>query len=985
MYTIISEVDREKGNYEDVFIYTLNAGFSGIAGSVTKAEIKMFIPDFLDIYLGDIESPIRDIREEVVVGGKDVIFDFGQLDDLGVSVRIGFGVVFKTTTPSLTTFDLTSSIYINDTLETEYTNTPITLEVIPRFEISREVVLPTIDPAPGSEVYFKVTLENFKDLGANINNVSIVCESLDELTIDPTFEISGKDVSSKFADTTSDGVLGQVVDNRVEFNLTSYKGEKYEFIYKAVIDDTLDIGTELVSTANWSVDSVVDVPDIHTITLGEEVRSAVIPVYAPDYTLQDEHIGYEFNIRNTGNQMLETVRLIETLPDDINYNRFETGIFHFSGINLAIDTEYQIEYTTVLGTTDTFGPFNTNTNSTVDLNFLLDAGDNIATLVWELPALRVGVESKVAPKIDGIVKSDVTLGSTILNDLELNYIVNSLPVTVRNTRSTLVQNVCVLNNSFNQNLKNVPINPGTTLNYQIGATCRESRLSNPIIAFMLPKELEYVGNETINYVDFFVDPETPILPPAVIIPNINANGDSIVKFEFKDAYAFTFRQKSNFNISFDTRVKIGATGTFETFTILNTLDASEIIPDESDIYRDLNDIAEDPNVSEEYAKSIVNSNRILFFVSTKSNKKVKGLLDIDYVEEPAVANTTAGGRIDYKITITNIGNVELEEIEIVDILPHLNDTAVLSSGILRDSDYGIYTIQEVSAKIIREDLTEEVSFDIYYSNSFDPVRFGPTFNVIGTVDDWTNVAPSDLVNIKAFKVKTKDVQILPNDILQIDVVAVAPVGTPTLSVAWNSFAANSVYKDLDGIATNLLAIEPEKVGITINDTPADKGVINGYAWFDTNKDGIPDASEIGLNDIGIMLLTEDGTIKDYTFTTPDFLGINGYYSFNNLDYGNYTLRFFKDPKYAFTMKNTDVENGSKVNPATSFTDEFTIDATTNVITANVGLVERAQIGIKKLLEVNESANQTMKNIIRNQMLITMKTEDAVELINMDKE
>ena len=149
MYTIINNVDKTKGNYEDVFIYTLNASFSGISGSTSNTKIKMFIPENLILYLGDIADHVKEITEDIVLGGKEVTFDFGTIEDLGVSVRLGFGLAFD---PNIAIsgdkFSLTTGIYIDEILEVDYTAQEIELEVIPRYEIARQIVLPAIEPAP---------------------------------------------------------------------------------------------------------------------------------------------------------------------------------------------------------------------------------------------------------------------------------------------------------------------------------------------------------------------------------------------------------------------------------------------------------------------------------------------------------------------------------------------------------------------------------------------------------------------------------------------------------------------------------------------------------------------------------------------------------------------------------------------------------------------------------------------------------------------
>ncbi len=988
MVTMITQVDRLTGNYESTFIYSLNASFNGVTGDINSAQIKVFIPEYFDIFLGDVEFPVQNTFEEEVPGGRNVVFDFGTLEDLGIAVRIGFGLFFNQNAVNGQTFALNSQMYINDELQLEYTNEEIELIVNTRFEISREMVLPLLDPAPGSEIYYKVTLENFGDLGGEIENIQIISEGSDSITIDPTFEVIGSDVSpSNFKDTRYDGTIGIFNGNTVEFTLPAYRGEKYEFIYKAIINENLEIGTELVTLLDWSIDSIPETTDVNTITLNDLESSATISAYGPEYTLPNEHLAYEFNIANVGNQPLFDVTLLETLPDEIDYYRFRTGIFYISEINLPTNANYFIAYTTVLGESGEFGPFNSNVDTTVDLQFILDSGDNLATLTWQLPIFNVGVRSRIPSRIDGIVKSDIPINTTIVNDLELTYILDTGAVTIPNSKSTLVQNTCSLIPVFSQTSTNVPVKPGQSLIYTIGASCRESRLGNPIIAFLLPKELE-LDTEiplTISYNDPFPNSLTPILPPAVVISDINSNGDSIIKFEFKDEFAFNFRQNSTFNITFNTKVKIGAVENLETFMILNTISSNAYIPDNEDIYKDTNNIANDPNVSDIYAKSTVRNNQILFFVSTRSNKKVKGSLDTEFVEEPLVGRSIAGGNIEYKINITNIGNAPLTKVEIVDILPHIGDTGVIETTTSRNSNYAIYTLSEVKAKITKDnEIINDTEFQIYYSNSYDPVRFGPAFDIIGTDDDWIETIPEDLVNIKSYKISTNGIELLPGETLEVDIIAVSPFGTPLNSIAWNSFAADVSYNDLSGNEAHMLAIEPEKVGVQIEPPPSDTGTIEGLIWFDTNKDGLPDIDEDGVNGVGVVLLDENGVVVNYVFTVPNFEIKNGYYSFSNIDYGNYYLRFFKEPEYVFTKKITDNPIGSKVNTKTNMTDLLVVDEINSQITINGGLIDKPQVEIETLLEINESTNKMVKDIIRNQMLLSMKTDSVICLIEDQK-
>lgn len=317
-----------------------------------------------------------------------------------------------------------------------------------------------INPAPGSEVYYKVKLENYGDLGGEIKNVELLINGTENLTLDSSFTVIGNDVStSSFSDTSMDNILGVFENNTLTFNIPSYKGQVYEFIYRAIINSNLEVGEEITTTCNWSIEEMLEPIHTDTISLGELLSSANIYAYGPDYTLPNEHIGYEFNIENTGNQALKTVTITENLPQENNYYRLKTGTFYFEEINIDLNVAYNISYTTRLGNTGVLGPFNTNTNTTVDLQFILDNSDNILILTWNLDSLSVGMKNKVSTKIDGIVKLDTNLNSTIVNELKLSYIENNDTILLQNSKNTLVQDICVLNTSFSQTFNNIPVKP----------------------------------------------------------------------------------------------------------------------------------------------------------------------------------------------------------------------------------------------------------------------------------------------------------------------------------------------------------------------------------------------------------------------------------------------------------------------------------------------------------------------------------------------
>ncbi len=979
MPSLIASVNNTIGNYETSFIYTLNASFNGIEGEINSAQIKIFIPDYLNIFLGDVRDPVKNVIQNEVLNGTEVVFDFESIVDLGVAVRLGFGVTFKEIAQNNTSFTLSANLIINEIDTMSALVDEITLSLSPQWEIKREIVLPTSSPASGSAIFYKVTLENFKDVGALGESINITCRGSDIIFLDSEYEVFGKDVSSKFPDKSADDILGTFSDNTLTFIIPSYKGQRYEFIYRAVLSDSLSVGEEASSFAFLSINGEEISQEVHEVTLSELIYNADISIYAPDYSLMGEYICYRMNIENTGNQILRNSVFKNELPSDVLFYQFRTGSFNIGAINQNLSAEYFIDYTTVNGLSGRFGPFNTDNSQTINLQSFLDNNDNIQTLSWDLKTLGIGTKSKISPQLLGVIKDSVILDTSIINHIHLTYSGESTELEKVENATTLIANYCVLNPSISYSVNSNPVRPLDVFKVTLSANCRNSRLLNPIFAFLMPKEFEYKGSENYSYTDIFED-ISPLNPPVKIIENFNENGDTLVKFEFVDEYEFNFKQLTNIKISFDIQVKVASLGNTSSFLLLNTKNSTGIILNTGDIYVDNNNIAEDLTVSKNYAKSNTIKNTILYFVSTSSNKKVKGLLDTDYIEEPLIGKTVSGGSLEYLITVKNIGNAFLENIEIVDILPFIGDTGVIETTKNRNSEFNIFAISEVVATIMPEN--ENVDFDIFYSKSQNPIRFGSNFNIIGTDDDWTDELFEDLSLLKAFKVKTKNLAIAPGETLKVAITATAPVGVPKNNVAFNSFAADVSYIDINNTYQHLLAIEPEKVGIEILESEPDTVKISGYSFLDSNSDGyFDDIEEVYINDVIVTLYDEDKKLIRYTATSTDFNNNNGQYSFENLKKGKYYIKFIiDDKKLKFTQQRLDSDTGSKVYPKTGTTLLLDLTQQDSLSNINVGILPKGKYTIKEILKINNQTRGVVRDVIKNQMLLTMKNEDALELI-----
>ena len=79
--------------------------------------------------------------------------------------------------------------------------------------------------------------------------------------------------------------------------------------------------------------------------------------------------------------------------------------------------------------------------------------------------------------------------------------------------------------------------------------------------------------------------------------------------------------------------------------------------------------------------------------------------------------------------------------------------------------------------------------------------------------------------------------------------------------------------------------------------------IGDYIWIDENKNGLQSSDEVGLNGVKIYLLNQSGIVIDSTTSNINNSG-SGYYSFSNLIYGQYSVKFSLPQNFDFTILNS---------------------------------------------------------------------------------
>ncbi len=211
------------------------------------------------------------------------------------------------------------------------------------------------------------------------------------------------------------------------------------------------------------------------------------------------------------------------------------------------------------------------------------------------------------------------------------------------------------------------------ITYRLNFNSGNSTISNAVLTDLLPEEVEYVsplGTVNSTYYNYFNGnggSSQPLTYNVTLTPNYAGSGRTLVTFTITSPTVF--QQNSNISIDFKVKVKVGATG---------------VISNNGEIYASNN---ADPAIP--FVSNTVNTN-ISFINSLASDKKVKGALDPDYTEFPQKGKTFNGGTLEYKLTLSNTGNLNLQELEVVDIFPHIGDTGVILIDDPRGSEFKVF-------------------------------------------------------------------------------------------------------------------------------------------------------------------------------------------------------------------------------------------------------------------------------------------------------
>ena len=149
--------------------------------------------------------------------------------------------------------------------------------------------------------------------------------------------------------------------------------------------------------------------------------------------------------------------------------------------------------------------------------------------------------------------------------------------------------------------------------------------------------------------------------------------------------------------------------------------------------------------------------------------------------------------------------------------------------------------------------------------------------------------------------------------------------------------------------TGVITLSSGTINLDVDAGVYRPGKIGDFVWEDANADGIQDSNELGLNQIAISLTgtTNAGdpislnTISGQNPTNPNE---NGYYSFDNLAPGNYTITFDVNSSYnPSPLDQTSEDKDSDVNVSNT-TNTINVISGTNDDSVDAGFFRGGKIG-----------------------------------------
>jgi len=497
-------------------------------------------------------------------------------------------------------------------------------------------------------------------------------------------------------------------------------------------------------------------------------------------------------------------------------------------------------------------------------------------------------------------------------------------------------------------------------------------ITDPYVIDVLPPELSFLGITNAGWNrpnDVIINPGSTTIEPTftTISDYQGVIGQTALIWSWDAATSNSITlpvsgSSIRYVVQYEVQVN-GSTpeGSYENSFAFLANDAEGCFDNNGGVVQDVDDLDGDGDVTESYCAAFAQVNVIIppGLAGLDSRKESNGNLDApgDFSRFPETGEVSPGGEITYRFTLSNPFAAAVEDIVLVDVLPHVGDRGVVSNDESRDSEWRPVFTAETLADLQAHVATISGAQLFFTTECFPCLNAdlgAPVTDQAGCADPaWSLIPPVVLADVCGFKIEYgPDFTVATGESINFNIRLEAPADVPTDGeIAWNSFGFKASANGSD-----LLASEPIKVGI--ESLPSDilaPVSIGDTAFVDLNSDGLQTTGEPGIGGVTATVydnatgmpvaLDAAGAAYDpVTMTAAD-----GSYSFGNLPPGDYYVIFdissAPDAEfYGFTDPNEGADDtidsdAVELTPTTAQTDPTGfLPPGTNDPTLDVGLV-----------------------------------------------
>ena len=504
MAFLLKHVDKTTVNYDTSFTYTIQASFNGLTlPEINPAVLVDTVPSYIELDFSAVD-PVITYSVQTVGLNKVITFNFPPVTDTGIAYEIDLICKFKDGTLNGSTCTNNAQLYLagSDTPSFTAIAPTVTLSIKAKWDIDKLMTSPVNNnPTPGGYAYYSIFLKNLGDRGAALNNFTIKDTLPAGMTLDPLFVPVVMNQGGGILNPNPPTYVKDPGDTGITWSITQYTGNNLLLIIKVNIDKNVALNTDLTNNVKL-IDSEGNVLDYSNQT--SKVTMTGVSKYGPNHSYAGALISYEIYIQNNGNALTNLV-VIDTIPANVTIEKVFPGNFSIRGLGTFPAKTFHLFYTTDdysvvnpswteigVGFPYGYNPYWTYYN-------LPTTPNKVTRLKWEFPDADIDFTQSDAPRLNGVVDPTAEPTDTAVN--VVNYYADQISP-AQTDFTTYLDGVAEINGS-KYNHPSGSVIPTDTINYEGFINAWASPIVNPIIVDLLPIEVEYIGNVSVSYAEYF--------------------------------------------------------------------------------------------------------------------------------------------------------------------------------------------------------------------------------------------------------------------------------------------------------------------------------------------------------------------------------------------------------------------------------------------------------------------------------------------------